>query len=314
MKRPLVGLVINPNSARHGRLASSLHLYKRLIGDKGILRMTKTKGELSAVAMAFFEAGIKVLAIAGGDGTLHATLNAFLPVFGSSPFPTILIIKAGTINNMSSEIGMRRSGLELLHDILLVGPERPFRKVRRMLIRVNNEYGFLYGSGVPAQLLKRYYGAPRQDSMRAILLVTHAIFNAAFRSERAKDLFGRIKARLTIDGSCWEGKDLSFILASTIAKIGLNFRPCYLALNPRKAFHLVASSSSVKKLVWKVHRLYLGRPLRIEGCLDTLAHEVCIESDCPLPYMIDGELKEAAPIHLLKGDREVSFIVDVRRT
>ena len=311
MKAPLVGLLVNPSAARHGRHPRRLLDYERLMGDRGPLWKTEGRAELPDAARAFFEAGVEVLALAGGDGTVHAALNAFLPVYGTAPLPPILIVQAGTINNMSAEIGMRRSGLKVLHDFLNGRMERPLRLVRRTLMRVNDHHGFLYGSGFPTRLLERYYQAPRQSPARALMLVLRSLACAGWQSGMEESLFGRMKAQITVDGKSREMEDLIFVLASTILKIGLNFRPCHLALSSENAFHLMASSSSLRSLCWGVHRLYLGRPLGVEGCLDTLAREVLIELDVSIPYMVDGELKERARTHLIQKDRAVSFVVDL---
>jgi diacylglycerol kinase family enzyme len=311
VKRPLVGLVVNQNVALHRRHSLSRHDYEVWMSNCGLLRNTQRINELEPVAREFLEAGVEVLAIAGGDGTLHATLNAFLPVYGSCPLPPILIVQAGTMNNMSSEIRMMRPGLKVLNELRKGAQVKAVPKIHRMLMRINDHYGFLYGVGFPARLLKRYYEAPRQCIASALLLLSRSIFYAALRPEMAGDLFGRLKARLIVDGNPREEENLLYILASTILQVGLRFKPCHLALNSERAFHLMICSSRLTKLVSRVHRIYSGRPLDVEGCIDALAMQACIEFDAPTPYMVDGELKKDARRHLIRRDRVVSFIVDV---
>jgi diacylglycerol kinase family enzyme len=279
------------------------------MGDRGLLRQTRSQDALPAAAREFLDAGVEMLAIAGGDGSVHATLNAFLPVYGPTPLPPLLIVPAGTINNLSCEIGMRRSGLTILREALLGEVGRPFQLAQRMLMRVNEGYGFLYGCGFPARLLESYYGAPRQSVGMAFLQVLRAVGCAAWGRGMGKNLFGRVRARITVDGKGWDMEDLLFVLAATISKIGLNFRPCHRAPTSGNAFHLVASVSPLGPLLRRVHRLYLGRPLQLAGCVDALAREVLIELERPLRHMVDGELKEEVRLHRILGDRAISFVV-----
>jgi len=313
MKAPIVGIIVNPNSAGYRRILPIVDLYRGIMGNRGIIKVTGGKGELTEAASAFLDKGVEILAVAGGDGTLHATLNAFLPVFGGTPFPIILLVQAGTINNMSSELNMKRSGLDILHDILKEEKEITLRKVSRRLMLVNEEYGFLYGSGFPVSFLKRYYGAPRQGMGTAIYCIFSSIFYAAFCPERGGELFKRSRARITLDGDLEGEEEFLFIIASTILNIGLNFRPCYLALNREGLLHIIASSSEIRRILPRLGRIYLGRPLEIDCSIDKLAREALIEMDIPSPYMVDGEIKRPAKRHLLKAGMEVSFIRDLER-
>jgi diacylglycerol kinase family enzyme len=143
----------------------------------------------------------------------------------------------------------------------------------------------------------------------ALLHVLRAIGSAAWGRGRGRGLFERVRARITLDGKDREMDDLLFVLAATLSKIGLNFRPCHLAATSGNAIHLLASDSPLGPLLRRVHRLYLGRPLGLSGCVDGLAQEVLIELERPLRYMVDGELKEVAQRHRIQGDRAISFVV-----
>jgi diacylglycerol kinase family enzyme len=143
----------------------------------------------------------------------------------------------------------------------------------------------------------------------ALLHVLRAIGCAALGRGMGKGLFGRMRGRITLDGKDGEMDDLLFVLAATLSKIGLNFRPCHLAATSGNGFHLLASTSPLGPLLRRVHRLYLGRPLELAGCVDALAREVLIELEKPFRYMVDGELKGVAQRHRIQVDRAISFVV-----
>lgn len=313
MKAPVIGLIVNKNSAGFKDLFPHLKHYERLKGSRFMVRFTTKKAELSELASEFLDARIEVLAVAGGDGTLHAVINALLPFYGEATFPHILIIKAGTINNMTSELKMKGSGLRILRELMTGRDEITVKTVNRRILHVNSECGFLYGSGFPVLFLERYYGAKRQGILTALSIICSSIFYAAFFPESKRELFQRQRARITIDEGIKEEGEFIFIIASTILKIGLNFSPCYLALSRSNTFHIIGSSSSLRDILLKLWRIYMGRPLLIDGSMDYLASEVSIELDRPSPYMVDGEIKMPSKRHIIRIGRELSFIVDLEK-
>ena len=305
--RPLVGLVVNPYAAHHRRHPSALVCYESIIGNRGLLRQTRHPDTLPAIAREFLDAGVELIAVAGGDGSVHAAVNAFLPVYDPTPIPPLLIIAAGTINNLSSEVGIRGKGLTILREMFL-GAAGGFRLSQRMLMRINEGYGFLYGCGFPVRLLEGYYGARRQSVGMALVHMLRAIGCAAWGRGMAKDLFERARARITLDGNSRKTDDFLFVLAATLSNVGLHFRPFHRAATSGNGFHLLASASPLGSLLRRAHRLYLGKPLGLSGCVDAVAREVLIEGEKPFRYMVDGELKGTAQCHRIQADRAMSFL------
>ena len=74
------------------------------------------------------EAGADILCIDGGDGTIHQAFTALWKVYGmDTPYPTIALLKGGTMNNIARNVGVgfgplpnrsSRPSRQVVHSIL----------------------------------------------------------------------------------------------------------------------------------------------------------------------------------------------------
>ena len=62
---------------------------------------------IEEVVREFRDRGVDILAICGGDGSDHCTLTAVDRVYGATPWPLLLPLRAGTINYVADDIGER---------------------------------------------------------------------------------------------------------------------------------------------------------------------------------------------------------------
>ena len=54
------------------------------------------------------ESGADILCIDGGDGTIHQAFTALWKVYGmDTPYPTIALLKGGTMNNIARNVGVK---------------------------------------------------------------------------------------------------------------------------------------------------------------------------------------------------------------
>lgn len=96
---PLVGLVYNPRSHRNrGR--------DLVEADRpGVLNARPDgREELPSVMAQFAEAGIELLVINGGDGTVRDVLTAALPLYGDK-WPAIAVLPKGKTNALNVDLG-----------------------------------------------------------------------------------------------------------------------------------------------------------------------------------------------------------------
>lgn len=142
---PLVGLVRNPRSHRNkGHDAA-------LAGRADImLAEPRTRTELEQALARFAQAGIGVLAISGGDGTVRDVLTRGAPLFGDN-WPAIAVLPQGKTNALALDLGVdRRTTL----DDAIAGARLARLFTRRPIVVSDREgksrdrWGFIFGAGV----------------------------------------------------------------------------------------------------------------------------------------------------------------------
>ena len=130
-------------------------------------RLTESLGALDATLAELVRGGVNVLAVAGGDGTLHHTLNALAKLGGGTPWPgTVLVLRGGTLNIVSRTLGPALDPADALRAFVLgraqsgallgdvVTKSVPLLAVDHA--ELGRRYGFLFGSEMVKNALEMY--------------------------------------------------------------------------------------------------------------------------------------------------------------
>ncbi len=142
---PLVGLVRNPRSHRNkGHDAA-------LAGRADVLLAEpRTRAELEQSLARFAEAGIDMLAISGGDGTVRDVLTRGAPLFADK-WPVIAVLPQGKTNALALDLGV--GSRSALADAIAAARRGQF-VVRRPIVvsdrdgAARDRWGFIFGAGV----------------------------------------------------------------------------------------------------------------------------------------------------------------------
>ena len=113
-ERVRLGVLTNPTAHHNYRFPFTHHaLGAELASELDAVR-TATKAELNdAVRHLVLERGVNVLAINGGDGTIHGTINAIATLLGPdvdagrARLPRLLLLNGGTYNMGSRAMGTK---------------------------------------------------------------------------------------------------------------------------------------------------------------------------------------------------------------
>jgi diacylglycerol kinase (ATP) len=141
---PLVALIRNPRSHRNKG-------HDEAVGARGnvLLAEPRTRAELEAALTHFAEAGIGLLAISGGDGTVRDVLTRGAPLFGDH-WPAIAVLPQGKTNALALDLGIAR-GASL--DQAIAAAARGKVVSRRPVVVSDGEgaqrerWGFIFGAG-----------------------------------------------------------------------------------------------------------------------------------------------------------------------
>src|SRR5579871_3462488 len=115
---PGIGLITNPRSRANVRDPSKTRKLGYLIGSHGTAEATTSLDDLYRVCEELKRARIDVLAISGGDGTLHHTLTAMIKTWGDQELPQVAVLRGGTMNTVANSLGIRGKTPQLLFELI----------------------------------------------------------------------------------------------------------------------------------------------------------------------------------------------------
>jgi diacylglycerol kinase family enzyme len=300
-----IGVILNPYSRNYRNNPERAKKMSFIVGDKASFKATEDLGDLQRVAEEFKSRDIDLLAISGGDGTLHTVLSYFSRIFGDKPLPQIALLRGGTLNNVATYLKIKGDPEHILSRLVIHYHEGlPLKHKTVHLLKINNEVGFVWGNGIIYRFMEVYYKAGLRSPTGAAIVLGRLMASALFNGPRAMSLFEPFHARVTVDGKLWPFDQYNALFGASINHMGLNFRVYHLVDKHPGCMHVHGIHAKPRELVSYMPRMGLGHLTHWENHLEQPAQDMLIELDKPLAYTIDGDMKEPTTrLHIQMGPK-----------
>jgi diacylglycerol kinase (ATP) len=287
-----VVVFVNLGSRANRRDPGCADRFARILGKSGRVAAPPSLERLAEEARRAASESPSVIAIHGGDGTLHRTLSALIAAYGARPLPPVAILPGGTMNVVAASLGIRVKPEDLLAE--LAAGERsgqsPFT-IHRRCLRVGIHYGFIFGNGLLTNFLEEYYARGRYGTRRALWVLFHILISLFTTGHYARRVFRRFRGRVQVDGNLLPRTDFAAIGAATVSEIGFRFKLHHRANDdPDRMGGLVIHGSALSLLL-DVLPVRLGRGPSPKRATSFVANRLLIEpEDQETAYTLDGDL------------------------
>ena len=320
MRRRKVAVVTNPNAGKNTPRAGLGKVIASILTTPYWTYSPETLAALDGAAQLLRRDRPDILVIAGGDGSVHQTLSKVLREHERSPgapLPQILIIPIGTMNTVATTIGLTRHPAVKLAELVAakIRENLPLDHVHLNPLRVNDEYGFLYGSGLVVNFLQKYYEDREQRGpKRALKVILGALGNEivsklTFRKS-THGLLRPVHAKITLpDGyETPVAPDMTHtaIMCAAVDQIGMGCRGMPDARSKPGNFMLRSMQLNFWGLMASVGPLWAGMPL--PKTFDAVVPHLTIEYHEPTVTQLDGDLKPPTMRDVISSGPALSFI------
>ncbi len=284
-----LGLIVNAAARRAKRRLADRDPFWLTYVPARLVRLTHSLEELDAAVRAFRNEGVGVVAVLGGDGSLHHLVDAVLRYYPASEAPPLLALAGGTMNGLARALGTGGSpeGVLRAAAAALAGPAPPVRA--RHLLRVVDardgccRHGFSFATGLVYRAFEDYYRAPApglMDAVRASLLPLRAALVGG-------PFYAGVHLDVRSENAPWLPEPPHTLLASVVDRPLLWFEPFGAPLGDAAAFHLAATSMRPREIAPRLWSIFRGRcrhpRLRIDRSQDATVRG-------NIGYLIDGDL------------------------
>ncbi len=303
-----IGLISNPKARQNKRRPRLLRLMQEYHDEVLLSRFTNDLPELDAALDEFHRKKVDIVAVNGGDGTLHLVITKMIQVWGDRPLPPIAVLRGGTINQVATNVKARRGALANLKRLVkkYKDGDEP-RIVQKPLFRIDDKYGFIFGNGIVTAFMDYYYEHGDPSPLVAFRTLLNSVGSIVLRTRLYRKLFEGFDAHLVVDGKDLGTKPYLGIFVTSLSQIGLGFEPFWRNRHLTDKMQMLA----IHKGGWIVPFLglaWLGKPLPKSTVLDTIGKHFSIRVGRPFKYTIDGDLYQSAGSLDLFVDRSVDII------
>lgn len=310
----MIVVFVNPRSRGSRRDPGLVPRMERVLGDTGRVIASRSLEELAASAAALAAEPPRVIAVHGGDGTLHVTLTALLHAFAGKALPPIAILGGGTMNVVTGSLQIRARPLDYLARLAAaVRASQALTTIQRRCLRVGDRYGFVFGNGILANFLVEYYEGNAYGPIRAVLLMVRILASAMVRGTLMRRVFRRFRGTVVVDDQTLEFPDLMAVGAGFVREVGLGFKLFDRADDDPDRFAVLAIHSGALALFPDLWAVRNGRGIARSRAFSGIAQRLEITGQDPeMAYTIDGDIYRAsAPLPVTAGPH--ISIVDPRR-
>jgi len=286
---------VNPGSRANRRDPGTADRFAKIVGDAGRVAAPAGLDRLAEEARRAAAESPSLIAIHGGDGTLHRTLSALVSAYAERPLPPIAILTGGTMNVVASSLGIRAKPDAFLADI--VAAERAgttLPAMHRRCLRVADDCGFIFGNGLLSNFLEEYYARGSYGAWRAVWVVLRTVFSLLTTRRYARRILRRFRGVVKVDGAPLPRTQLTGIGAATVTEIGFRMKLHHRADDDPDRMGGLAIHGGAASLLLDVLDVRFGRGLSPKRATSFVAKELLIEPEDPeSTYTLDGDLYTA---------------------
>ncbi|MDX9722610.1 MAG: diacylglycerol kinase family protein [Myxococcota bacterium] len=307
---PGIGVISNRN-ARLNKLNPKLKdRMAFMLGRGGELASTGSLDDAHKAVEAFKRFEIDMVAISGGDGTAHRTIEVLIEVYGDTPLPPVLLLPTGTQNMVPKSFGIRDSGVATL--VLTLARYRhnvPLRTIRRNMLKVNEHYSFMFSVGVAPRFLKEYYDRGQTTPVGAAKLLASLAYDAVRGGTMTAEMAAKFSFEQQVDHGPWSRMAGSAIFCSFIEELALGFKVFPRAGWDPNVFETVIGTGPATRFATALPHFWTGSTRRIDDFDRYLARTVEFRLDKPECYTLDGEVYEPLDRFVVSAGPEIDFVV-----
>ncbi|MBK7824122.1 diacylglycerol kinase family protein [Nannocystis sp.] len=321
-----VGVITNPNSKKNYRRPQRRRSLEQAVGRHGVVRETRSLGELPGVCAELLDAGCKYWVCDGGDGTLHWVLNSLYTVArersvadAAPVLPVIVPTNGGTVDFVARKAGLKGDADSIVRrlvarlergapiatidiDTCRVVGDASDGTVDRSFDRIGLAAAL---GGAASAFFDRFYALPKDRGALAIAQVIGAAAGSALvhslapplrrflpdELEQYADFFRPTRASVEVDGRVLPYHSFA---SMQIGAIDINLAGvvrCFRHAKEGGVLHFQALSTTPMGLVRNVPNIFFGTPIVGENVYDDRARRVRITAEPGelLGPVIDGE-------------------------
>ena len=228
-----LGLISNPLS---GGNRKGLHIIREVLaGRPQVYHLeASTPSEVGSALAEFARRKVDVVAVNGGDGTIHAVLTELFRQPSPGQLPLLALLRSGTASMIARDVGLSGSPRGALSRLLtwISTDCGSASVVQRPLLKVEGApdqkplYGMFLGAAGICQgiqfCLDRVHSKGVSGQLAAGLTLGRFLLAAA---RRDKSLLSPVRATVGLDREPSEQREFLLILISTLERLFLGIRP-----------------------------------------------------------------------------------------
>ena len=222
-----IAVFVNPRSRANRRNPRVAAEFQAIVGDDGRVFAPQTLEELDEAAAALRAAPPTVIAVHGGDGTLHRTLTALGRAFGERAAPAPRHPVRRDDERRRGVAGHPRAADAFLRRVVAdARAGRPLETLRRRCLRVGEPARLHLRQRPDGELPRRVLRHRRATARRAPPGCCCAAFcSAMIGGPFVRRLFKRFEGTVRVDGVAARADELRRAWrAGTVREVGLGFK------------------------------------------------------------------------------------------
>lgn len=306
---PGIGVISNAN-ARLNKISPLLKdSLNFIVGRRGEVVSTYSLEDVGQAVRDFKRYEVDIIAISGGDGTIHRTIEGLLREYDNVVIPPLLLLPSGTQNMIPRSFGIRNNSITtMLLALTQYKHNIPMRVIRRNLLRVNNHFCFLFGIGTATRFLREHYKRGTSHFHAATLLGIY-VWEGLRHGLKAQRILAPMKMQACVDDGPVYNIAPNTVFCSFTEEIAMHFRLFPRAGWQKDRFETLVAHSSIHETVISLPFLWWGTHMKLPHIERKLVSSMWMKLETPEPFTLDGDLYDPISEFHLSAGPELRFVV-----
>ncbi len=285
------------------------HVLRFLEQHPSVLHVeTSSDGAVPPALRDFARAGVEILVLNGGDGTIQHAMTHLFGNPANTWRPWIAPIRGGRTNMTAMDLGARRNPVRGLAELIAADREGRLaerlcvRPVLRVEIAEGVHYGMFLGFGAlhraVALVPQLFPEGKARGVFGAGILTGVLVARAALGGMRG--LLAPDKLRVVLDGEPQEPREVLLALTTTLERLFLRLRPFWGTEDA--PLHVTLMDGGSHRLAAAAPGILRGRPAEhvrpVNGYQSRNVHEMVVQLDAGI--ILDGELYDPIPDRVVR--------------